>query len=190
MAIPSRPITFELVPGSRLLKGWPPIVPDAANGMTEDDTRSAEDYGWHILLSSMIAVYDISEWDDPPWPLFEIWDMMSSAQWIRMTASYSNREDNQQSTQVEQWEQNAVGKIESLTRAGKKSGDLKLRLIKNDGSVQYPRKAAHAPRGIGSGVTIFPDFDTDESHSMTTTQNLESLFRHRNIEVWPLQSPN
>lgn len=174
MARPFRPAHFTLEVGKRWLKGRRALTDDEQRGFTSEDKEVAENNAWELVLSAFIHHFDVSDWEtSPPGLVFQIWDLLASAQFLWFANTRLNIESAAISSDPERW----ITRANDLTRRvlSPKSRGERLSLVGVDGAIFHARKKRAIPLVGGSDYEFFPDA-SEYAGGETTFYSAEEIF--------------
>ena len=181
----SPPTGWALEPHHRYLKGTLKGLQGSGQedkGATQADLDAAEDFAWRMILARLAHQYDISDWsNNPPYPLFEIWDLLGSSMALAAISQRKNINDQQVKATWELWSDKACEMLESITDPRREG--LRMNLLDEDGNVLAKRSnvampVIRNPRGVVFFPSV-PNFDYQVPGSIK--QFLDDHFSGYNI---------
>jgi len=153
---PFKPASWKLEVGRRYLRGWiRELSEDDRDGVTLHEIAAAEDYAWNIMLTQLINYYDVSGWDtNPPKPLFEIWDLLSSAYLLDQTGNEISADEEKLNSMITRWFNRAFEMLGNITDPQHER--FRVALIR-DGSIVHKRSNVSMPVVVNfQGGIFFP----------------------------------
>lgn len=174
-----KPPSWKLEASHRFLKGIvKELVPigDEEKGITQDDLNAAESFAWEVLISHLIMHYDITGWsNDPPQPLFYIWDLLASSYVAAVVGQQSNVDGGPGLTASNSFLSRAKDMIRSI--CDPQFEGLRIELINSNGTIAFKRSKAAIPKVVSTiGVVFFPaDRDYTDAWGNTIEGSVEDF---------------